>query len=127
MKTVRLTILLILAASCSATNKSFTEAKALERMRSLDHESQQHINALISMIEEQSLLTDSGATRWVPYEFRIPLDSLKRNEIQKIDPLVKFTNRTDSFQCIGENATKEKVFQIVALPYTYKIKFCPFE
>lgn len=96
-------------------------------MNSLDQESQNNINMLIGMIEEQSLTKDPGARRFIPYEFRIPLDSAKRKEVHRIDPFIQFTKRTDSYQCIGEDATKEKVFKIVALPYSYKIKFCPYE
>jgi hypothetical protein len=120
-------ILLIIAVSCSSTNKSLTEAKARERMNSLDQESQNNINSLIEMIEEQSLVKTSSEKRFIPYQFNIPLDSIKKKEVQRIDPSIQFTNRTDTYQCIGENATKEKVFRIVALPYAYKIRFCPYE
>ena len=96
-------------------------------MNSLDQESQNNINMLLGMIEEQSQEKDLGARRWIPYECRIPLDDTKKNELHRIDPTMQFFNRIDSYQCIGENATKETVFQILALPYTYKIKFCPFE
>ena len=127
MKITRYLILLIIVASCSSTNQSLTEAKAKERMNSLDQESQNNINMLIDMIEEQSRATDPGAKRYIPYQFNIPLDSAKKNEAHSIDPSITFTKRNDSYQCIGDNATKEMVFQIVALPYTYKIKFCPYE
>jgi hypothetical protein len=127
MKIIQYTILLIITASCLTTNQSVTEANARQRMSSFDQESQNNINMLISMIEEQGRLKDSSAYHFIPYEFRIPLDSTKQNEVQRIDPSIQFTNRTDSYQCIGDNATKEKVFQIVALPYTYKIRFCPYE
>ncbi|HEU5291005.1 MAG TPA: hypothetical protein VFU05_10205 [Cyclobacteriaceae bacterium] len=126
MKATHYLFLLILAGSC-AVNPSLLETKARERMQSLDQESQRNINHLISMIEEQDSLTDPGAKHSIPYEFRIPLDSNKKREIQRIDPSIQFTNRTDTYQCIGDSATKEKVFRIVSLPYTYKIKFCPYE
>lgn len=127
MKPIGYFIVLMLAASCSTANKSLTEAKARERMISLDQESQNNINMLIDMIKEQTLNKDRDARRFIPYEFRIPLDSAKRKEVSSIDPLIQFTKRTDSYQCIGDNATKEKVFKIVALPYSYKMKFCPYE
>lgn len=104
-----------------------TEAKARERMSSFDQESQNHINMLLEMIEEQSRLKDPGAKRFIPYEFRIPLDSVKKKEVHAIDSLIRFIPRQDSYQCIGDQATKEKVFQILALSYTNKIKYCPFE
>jgi hypothetical protein len=127
MKTMQYLILLTIAASCATASKSLTEAKARERMNSLDQDAQNNINTLIEMLEELSLVTDPGRKRYIPYEFRIPLDSAKRNEVHRIDPSIHFTSRTDSYQCIGDNATKEKVFQIVALPYTSRIRFCPYE
>ena len=127
MKFTQFIVVFLLAASCATSNSSRMEAKARQRMNSLDQESQNNINMLIGMIEEQSHLKDAGAKRWIPYEFRIPVDNTKKNEVHRIDPSIQFINRTDSYQCIGENATKEKIFQIVALPYAYKIKFCPFE
>jgi hypothetical protein len=127
MKIIQYLILLIITASCSTANQSLTEANARHRMNSLDQESQNNINTLIDMIEEQTRLKGSSAYHFIPYEFRIPLDSTKKSEVQRIDHSIQFTNRTDSYQCIGDNATKEKVFQIVALPYTYKIRFCPYE
>ena len=127
MKIMRYFILFILVASCATTNKSLSEAKAKERMSSLDQESQNNINSLIGMIEEQSLVKDSSEKRFIPYQFNIPLDPIKKKEVQRIDPSIQFTNRTDTYQCIGDNATKEKVYQIVALPYAYKIRFCPYE
>jgi hypothetical protein len=96
-------------------------------MSSLDQESQNNINSLIEMIEEQSQVKDPSAKRSIPYEFRIPVDPIKKKEVQSIDSSIQFTNRTDTYQCIGENATKEKVLKIVALPYAYKIKYCPYE
>jgi hypothetical protein len=119
-------ILLILVSSCSSSNKSKTEAQARARMESLDIESQNNINALIEMIEDQRAASRSEK-RFVPYEFRIPIASFTKDEVLRIDPSVRFTDRGDTYQCIGENATKEKVFRLVALSYTYKIKFCPFE
>jgi len=127
MKALHFIILLTILASCASANKSLTEAKARERMKSFDQESQNNINTLIGMIEEQLQTTDPGRKRFILYEFNIPLDSAKKNEVKHIDPSINFTNRTDSYQCIGDNATKEKIFQIVALPYTYKIRFCPYE
>lgn len=127
MKILQYLILLTIVASCSATNQSRTETKARERMHSLDQESQNNINSLIEMIEEQSLIKSSREKRFIPYQFNIPLDSIKKKEVQRIDPSIQFTNRTDTYQCIGENATKEKVYRIVALPYAYKIRFCPYE
>ena len=120
-------ILLTIAASCATTNKSLTEAKARERMNSLDQESQNNINGLIEMIEDQSLVTDPGEKRFIPYEFRIPLDPAKKKEVHRIDGSIQFTPRNDSYQCIGDNATKEKVFRIVAMSYTSGIRYCPFE
>ncbi|MBA4057869.1 MAG: hypothetical protein C0490_24345 [Marivirga sp.] len=96
-------------------------------MNSLDQDTQNNINALIEMIEEQALVTAPGEKRHIPYEFRISLDSRKRKQVLRIDPSVSFAARNDTYQCIGGNATKEKVLQIVALPYTYKIRFCPYE
>lgn len=127
MKTIQCIILLAIMFGCATSTKSLTEKKARGRMESLGPDAQGNINTLLEMIEEQSLNTDPGAMRSIPYEFRIPLDSLKKNEVQGIDPSIRFTNRTDSYQCIGGDATKEKVFQIVALPYTSRIRFCPFE
>jgi hypothetical protein len=127
MKLIQYFILLILAASCATMNQTLTESKARERMNSLDQESQTNINMLIGMIEEQMSVKDSSAYHFIPYEFRIPLDSNKKKEVQHIDSSIQFTNRADSYQCIGDNATKEIVFQIVALAYTYKVKFCPYE
>src|SRR5688572_16806280 len=108
MKTLQFLILLTIMVSCSATNKSLTETKARERMSSLDQESQNKINSLIDMIEEQS---HAGEKRFIPYEFNIPLDPIKKKEVQRIDSSIQFTNRTDTYQCIGENATKEKVYK----------------
>ena len=51
MKTMRYLILLIIVASCALSNKSLTEEKARERMKSFDQESQDNINRLINMIE----------------------------------------------------------------------------
>jgi len=96
-------------------------------MNSLDQESQNNINSLISMIEEQSFVKDPGEKRFIPYQFNIPLDPIKKKEVQRIDPSIQFTNRNGSYQCIGETATKEKILRIVALPYAYKIRFCPYE
>jgi hypothetical protein len=127
MKTMPYLILLILTVTCATSTKSSSEAKARERMKSLDQGSQENINQLIEMITEQERVTDPGAKHYIPYEFMIPLDSAKRMEVQHIDSSVRFTKRTDSYQCIGDHATKEKVYQIVALPYAYKIRFCPFE
>jgi len=123
---MRYIILLIVLISCATPNKSLTEAKARQRINSLDQESQNNINHLIQMIEEQRV-ANSGEKRYIPYEFKIPLDARKKRQIHRIDPSVNFTNRTDSYQCIGENATQEKIMEIVALPFTYKIKFCPYE
>jgi hypothetical protein len=127
MKATLFLIFLIIFTGCASLNKSLTEAKARERMRSLDQESQNNINSLIGMIEEQSRVKDPGGKRFIPYEFSIPLESAKRKEVHRIDRLINFTPRKDSYQCIGDNATKEKIFKIVALPYAYKIRFCPFE
>ena len=127
MKASPFLFLLILIAGCSSSNNSMMEARAKERMNSLDLESQQQITSLITMIDEQERVTDPGAKRSIPYEFRIPLDSRKKSEVHRIDPSVRFTPRTDSYQCIGDSATKENVYRIVALSYTYRIKFCPFE
>src|SRR6478609_2156754 len=107
MKIMQYLILLTIAVSCSTTNQSLIEAKARERMNSLDQESQNNINSLIDMIEEQSLVKNSSERHFIPYEFNIPLDSSKKKEVQHIDPSIQFTNRTESYQCIGENATKE--------------------
>lgn len=127
MKTIKYFILWFLLASCAAPNRSLTEAKAKQRMDLLDQDTRANINNLIEMIEQQALVSDPGAKHYIPYEFRIPLDSRKRKEVHRLDPSVNFTPRPDTYQCIGENATKEKVFQIVALPYTTKIRFCPYE
>ena len=127
MKLLQYLILLILAVGCSTANQTLTEAKARELMNSLDQESQNNINMLIAMIEEQAQVKDPGAKRSIPYEFRIAVDLKKKKEVHRIDPSIQFTMRTASYQCIGENATKEKVYQIVALPYTYKIRYCPYE
>ena len=127
MKMIRYLILLAVLVSCASQNKSSIEAKARLRMNSLDQDTQNNINALLEMIEEQERITAPGEKRYIPYEFKIPLDSLKKKEVLRIDPTLSFTARSDMYQCIGENATKEKVFQIVALPYTYKIRFCPYE
>jgi hypothetical protein len=127
MKTIQSLILLAVLATCSTPNKSSIESKARHRMNSLDKETQNNINALIEMIEKNSLVTDPGEKRNIPYEFIIPLDARKKNQVLRIDPSVSFTARTNTYQCIGETATKEKVLQIVALPYTYKIRFCPYE
>lgn len=127
MRVMPYLLIVVLLANCRATNQSLTETTARERIKSMDPEAQQHIHALLDMIEEQERLTDPTGKRYIPYEFRIPLDSLKRNEVQRIDPSIQFTPRSDSFQCIGDNATKERVFQVVALPYTSRIQFCPYE
>lgn len=119
-------ILLILVSSCSPSNKTKTEARARVRMETLDIESQNQINALIGMIEDQRVAA-RGEKHFVPYEFRIPIASFTKEEVLRIDPSIRFTDRGDTYQCIGENATKEKIFKLVALPYTYRIKFCPFE
>jgi hypothetical protein len=129
MKTNRyftLFVVVVVVASCAVSKQSLMETQARQRMKSLDQETQNNINALIEMIEEQAH-THPGEERYIPYEFRIPLDSMKKAQVLHIDLLIQFTNRTDMYQCIGDNATKEKVFQIVALPFTYKIKFCPYE
>ena len=127
VKTIGYLILLAVLVSCAASNKSLTETKAHQRMNSLDQDTRNNINALLEMIEEQELVTVPGEKRYIPYEFRISLDARKKKQILRIDPSVLFTARTDTYQCIGENATKEKVLQIVALPYTFKIRFCPYE
>jgi hypothetical protein len=116
-----------MVAGCAAPNKSFTASKAIQRINSLDADSRNDINTLIAMIEEQTRVTDPGEKRFIPYEFRIPLDAEKMKQVHRIDSQISFTKRTDSYQCIGENATKEKILHIVSLPYTYKIKFCPYE
>ena len=127
MKVMRYLILFIVLASCATQKASLAESKARDRMNSLDQDTQNNINALLEMIEEQALVITPDEKRYIPYEFRIPLDSTKKKQVIRIDPSVTFTARADMYQCIGENATKEKVFQIIALPYTYKIKFCPYE
>jgi len=127
IKTIRYLILLAVLTSCGSQNKSLIEVKARQRMNSLDQDTQNNINALIDMIEEQALVTTPGGKRYIPYEFTIPLDPRKKEQVLGIDPSVSFTARVDTYQCIGENGTKEKVFQIVALPFTYKIRFCPYE
>ena len=127
MKAIRCLILLAILASCASQNRSSIEAKARQRMNSLDQDTQNNINALIEMIEEQALVTAPDRKRYIPYEFTIPLDSCKKEQVLRIDPSVSFFARADTYQCIGENGTKEKVFQIVALPFTYKIRFCPYE
>ena len=120
-------MLLAVLVNCATSNKSLTETKAHQRMNSLDQDTRNNINALLEMIEEQELVTVPGEKRYIPYEFRISLDARKKKQILRIDPSVSFTARTDTYQRIGENATKEKVLQIVALPYTFKIRFCPYE
>jgi len=127
MQRIRYLILLAVLASCATLSKSQIETKARQRMNSLDQDTQNNINALIEMIEEQALVTAPDEKRYIPYEFRISLDSRKKKQVLRFDPSLSFTARTDTYQCIGENATKEKVLQIVALPYTYKIRFCPYE
>lgn len=128
MKAIRSLVILAVLTSCAANSSLIeTEAKARQRMKSLDKDAQNNINALIEMIEKQALVTAAGEERHIPYEFRISLDSRKRKHVARIDPSLSFTVRTDAYLCIGENATKEKVFRIVALPYTYKIRFCPYE
>jgi hypothetical protein len=114
-------------AGCAAPNKSLIASKAIQRINSLDADSRNDINTLIAMIEEQARVTDPGEKRFIPYEFRIPLDAKKMKQIHRVDSQISFTERTDAYQCIGENATKEKILHIVSLPYTYKIKFCPYE
>src|SRR6478609_1764350 len=106
MKTIRYLILLAVLASCATPNKSLTEAKARQRMNLLDQDTQNNINALLKMIEEQALVSASGEQRYIPYEFRISLDSRKKKQVLRIDPSLSFTARTDTYQCIGENATK---------------------
>lgn len=103
------------------------EDKAQDRLKTLDVDSQEKVNALLLMIEEQARFINSSEVHYIPYEFRIPLSSTKKKQIQRIDPSVSFIKRKDFYQCIGENATKELIYQILALPYTSKIKFCPFE
>lgn len=127
MNTIRYLILLAVLTSCATQNKSLIEAKARQRINSLDQAAQDNIKMLIEMIEEQSLVTDPGGKRHIPYEFRISLDPRERKKVFRIDPSLSFTARTDTYQCIGENATKEKVLQLVALPFTHRIKFCPYE
>ena len=126
MKALIYFILLAALSSCITSNLSI-ETKALNRIKSLDPEAQSSINALIEMIEVQSLVTDPGAKHYVPYEFRIPVSERKKRQVHRIDPSVSFIKRSDSYQCIGDNATKENVFKIIALPFTSKIKFCPYE
>jgi len=79
------------------------------------------------MMEEQEQVVNPAEKRYIPYEFKIPLDARKKRQIHRIDPSVNFTNRTDSYQCIGENATRQKILKVVAQPFTYKIQFCPYE
>jgi hypothetical protein len=127
MKTIRYFILYAILAGCATPNQALTEAKAKQRIKSLDQETQDNIDSLIEMIDQQALVSDPGAKHYIPYEFRIPLDSRRMKQVHRIDPTVAFTARSDSYQCIGDNATKEKIIQIVALPFTYKIRFCPYE
>jgi hypothetical protein len=127
VKTLRFLILLSILASCVAPNKSLTEARARERINSLDEEAQTQIQVLLAMIEERAQVTNAGEKRYIPYEFRMPLDHRAMKQVHRIDPTISFTRRSDAYQCIGENATKEKVFRIISLPYVYKLRFCPFE
>jgi hypothetical protein len=119
--------ILVIIISCATPVKTSMESKAHERLSSLDADSQNQIKTLLNMIEEQARFINSSEIHYIPYEFRIPFDSGKKKEIQRIDPTVSFTKRDNSYLCIGENATGELVFKILALPYTYKIRFCPFE
>ncbi len=127
MKVIHYLALFIMIAGCVAPDKMLLESKARQRIITLDAETQNNITVLLEMIIEQEQLTDPGGKHYVPYEFRIPAEAKKKRQVQRIDPSIRFTNRGDTYQCIGENATKEKVYQVIALPYTRHVKFCPYE
>ena len=121
MKILQCFILLTIVSSCATTNKSSSERKARDRMRSLQQDAVTDINELLKLIE-YSQTTDPGMVRSVPYAFSIPADTAKMNEVYHIDSLIQFNKDNNYYRCIGDNATKEKVLQIVALPYTFKIR-----
>ncbi|HEY5823203.1 MAG TPA: hypothetical protein VIT44_02485 [Cyclobacteriaceae bacterium] len=87
-------------------------------MRSLDPDTQSHINTLLDKIKDQGSIA---------YDFTIPLDSVKKAQVYQIDPSLHFRERKTRYDCFGRNATREKVLRIVALPYTYKIREHWFE
>lgn len=127
MKAIHYLALFIMMAGCVASGKMLLESKARQRIITLDAESQNSITVLLEMITEQERLTDPSGKHYVPYEFRIPADAKKKRQVHRIDPSISFINRGDTYQCIGDNATKEKVYQVIALPYTRHVKFCPYE
>ena len=127
MKVILYVLLLLAMAGCLAPAKLPTEANALKRIKSLDESSRNEINSLLAMIEEQMAMTDPRAKRYIPYEFRIAIDAKMKRRVHRMDPSLSFTRRKEYYLCIGENATKERVYQAVNLLYTYRIRFCPYE
>jgi hypothetical protein len=108
--------------SCASSDKGLTAEKAKRKIELLDQSSKDQISFLMEVIETQSAERTS-----IPYEFVIPLNAKMKRQVHRIDPSMKFFPRSGFYQCIGEGVSKEKLIQIVALSYTQKIKYCPFE
>lgn len=87
------------------------------------------INFDLNQIDERGLIGPTGGKRSVAYEFCIPRDPARRDEVKAIDPSLQFYDGSrgrigctrEQYLCIGEGGTREVLLKLASLDYIERI------
>lgn len=84
----------------------------------------------LDQIGEDGMIGPAGGKRLVAYEFCIPQEQAKRDEVKALDPSLKFYAgtpgrircRRDQYLCIGEGGTRDVLLKLASLDYVERIE-----
>lgn len=95
---------------------------------SRETQSMKKINIDLSQIDENGMIGPANGKTLVAYEFCIPRDEVKKDEVKAIDPSIQFSTSPgrircskEQFLCIGEGGTKETLLALAELDYIDRI------
>lgn len=117
-------LLLVVFAQPSCSSKTVSSLSKEDSLIILNK-----IELDISQIDENGMIGPEDGKRNVAYEFCIPIDSKKRNEVAFIDSSVHFFKGPkgrigcgeDQYLCIGDGGTKDVLFRLAQLNYINRI------
>jgi hypothetical protein len=83
----------------------------------------------LSQIDETGMIGPADGKRSVAYEFCVPDDAAKLNEVKAVDPSLRCTLGSpgrigcgkDQYLCIGEGGTRETLLHLAGLDYIARI------